>query len=72
MPVAGTFLVFLRNFSKGLRNAGACESKRPADRDAFVQLRARERGSEMLINAIFSDPNRKKPGTEDTNKNSQK
>lgn len=38
-PVAGTFLVFLRNFSNGLRNAAACESERPADHDAFVSRR---------------------------------
>lgn len=36
VPVAGTFLVFLRNFSIGLRNVAACESERPADHDAFV------------------------------------
>ncbi len=36
VPVAGTFLVFLRNFSKGLRNVAACERERPADHDAFV------------------------------------
>lgn len=43
-PVAGTFLVFLRNFSKGLRNVAACERERPADHDAFVRRRAREKG----------------------------
>lgn len=48
-PVAGTFLVFLRNFSEGLRNAGACESKCPADRDAFVLQRARERGTQHRL-----------------------
>lgn len=35
-PVAETFLVFLRNFSKGLRNATACERERPVDHDGFV------------------------------------
>lgn len=43
------FLVFLRNFSEGLRNAGACESKCPADRDAFVLHRARERGTQRRL-----------------------
>lgn len=64
-PVAGTFLVFLRNFSEGLRNAGACESKCPADRDAFVLQRgALSIGSDMLINAIFSG-REIKPRTDD-------
>lgn len=44
-PVAGTFLVFLRNFSKELRNVAACESVRPAVHDAFVLQRAGERGT---------------------------
>lgn len=57
-PVAGTFLVFLRNFSKELRNVAACESERPADHDAFVLQRAGERGElcihhETVINGLF-------------------
>lgn len=39
-PVAGTFLAFLRNFSKGLRNAVAGRRECPADHDAFVHQRA--------------------------------
>ena len=35
-PVVGTFLVFLRNFSKGLRNVAVCERERLTDHDAFV------------------------------------
>lgn len=56
VPVAGTFLVFLRNFSKGLRNVAACESKRPTDHDAFVATEGHSVYAQKRWSMVFFQP----------------